>query len=238
MDKLNKHMKDKVILSWSGGKDSIFSLYKIINESELECVGLLTTFTKEYDRVTMHGVRRSLIEKQASLLNIPLEIVHIPKNCSMEEYGIIMRNVLRKYKEKGIKGFVFGDIFLEDVRSYREKMLYSEGFNGYFPLWREDTKELVLRFINLGFKAIVTCVDGNILGPSYVGRELNEDFLRELPLTVDPAGEKGEYHCFVYDGPLFDEPIPIKIGEIVKQNLQGKTFYYCDIFLEGEYYSY
>lgn len=238
MDKLNKHMKDKVILSWSGGKDSVFSLYKIINENELECVGLLTTFTKEYDRVTMHGVRRSLIEKQASLLNIPLEKVYIPKNCSMEEYGIIMRNALIKYKEKGIKGFVFGDIFLEDVRSYREKMLYSEGFNGYFPLWREDTKELVLRFINLGFKAIVTCVDGNILGPSYVGRELSEDFLRELPLTVDPAGERGEYHCFVYDGPLFDEPIPIKIGEIVKQNVQGKTFYYCDIFLEGEYYSY
>jgi uncharacterized protein (TIGR00290 family) len=238
MDKLNKHMKDKVILSWSGGKDSAFSLYKIINENELECVGLLTTFTKEYDRVTMHGVRRSLIEKQALLLNIPLEIVYIPKNCSMEEYGIIMRNALIKYKEKGIKGFVFGDVFLEDVRSYREKMLYSEGFNGYFPLWRKDTKELVLQFINLGFKAIVTCVDGNILGPLYVGRELNEDFLRELPLTVDPAGENGEYHCFVYDGPLFDEPMHIKIGEIVKQNVQGKTFYYCDIFLKDEYYSY
>jgi len=235
MKKLNK---DKVILSWSGGKDSAFSLYKIMNENELECVGLLTTFTKEYDRVTMHGVRCSLIEKQASLLNIPLEKVYIPKNCSIEEYGIIMKNVLIKYKEKGIKGFVFGDIFLEDVKSYREKMLYSEGFKGHFPLWRKDTKEIVLQFIKLGFKAIVTCVNGEFLNSSYVGRELNEDFLRELPLTVDPAGENGEYHCFVYDGPLFNETIPIKIGEIVKQNIQGKTFYYCDIFLEDEYYNY
>ncbi|MEM3407604.1 MAG: diphthine--ammonia ligase [Nitrososphaerota archaeon] len=231
-------MKDKIILSWSGGKDSAFSLYKIMNENELECVGLLTTFTKEYDRVTMHGVRRSLIEKQASLLNIPLDIVYIPKNCSMEEYGTIMRNVLRKYKEKGIKGFVFGDIFLEDVRSYREKMLFYEGFKGYFPLWGEDTRELVLQFIRLGFKAIITCVDEEVLSSSCVGRELNENFLKEIPPNIDPAGENGEYHCFVYDGPLFSEPINIKIGEIVKQNVQGKTFYYCDIFLEDEYYSY
>lgn len=225
-------MKDKVIISWSGGKDSASSLYKIMNENELECVGLLTTFTKEYDRVTMHGVRRSLIEKQSSLLNMPLDIVYIPKNCSMEEYGTIMRNFLRKYKEKGIKGFVFGDIFLEDVRSYREKMLFSEGFKGYFPLWKEDTRELVLQFIKLGFKAIITCVDGDVLSSSYVGRELNENFLKEIPPNIDPAGENGEYHCFVYDGPLFSEPINIKIGEIVKQNVQGKTFYYCDIFLE------
>lgn len=219
------------MISWSGGKDSVFSLYKIIHNNLLEPIGLLTTVTKEYDRVTMHGVRRLLIEKQASMLKMPLDIVFIPKDCSMEEYGNIMRQALRKYKERGIDGFVFGDIFLEDVRKYREGILKKEGFKAYFPLWGKDTKKLVLKFIELGFKAIIVCVDGEVLDSSYVGRELNKEFIEYLPKKVDPAGENGEYHCFVYDGPLFEKPMQIKIGEIIERKLGNKKFYYCDILL-------
>ncbi|MEM3832706.1 MAG: diphthine--ammonia ligase [Thermoprotei archaeon] len=225
-------MKDKVIVSWSGGKDSMLSLYKVVHNDLMKPLGLLTTVTREYDRVTLHGVRRSLMEMQASMLRMPLDLVYIPENCSMEEYENIMRSALSKYKGK-IEGFVFGDIFLEDVRKYREKMLALEGFKGYFPLWGRDTKELVLEFIKLGFKAIITSVDAEVLDSSYVGREINEEFIENLPSNVDPAGEKGEYHSFVYDGPLFEKPVPIKVGEVVERVLGGKNFrkkfYFIDL---------
>jgi len=222
-------MKEKVIISWSGGKDSALSLYKVIHDDTLEPVGLLTTLTEGYDRVSLHGVRRSLVERQASALGMALHKVFIPKDCSNKDYEKIMREVISGYKNEEIKGFVFGDIFLEDVRKYREERLLSEGFKAYFPLWGKNTENLVHQFIKLGFKTVTCCVDGDVLNPSYVGRNLDEKFLDDLPSSVDPAGENGEYHSFVYDGPIFSEPIPIKIGRTVKRDLQGKTFYYCDL---------
>jgi len=225
-------MRNRVVMSWSGGKDAALSLYKILNDNVLNCVGLLTTLTNEYDRVTLHGVRRQLIERQALVLEMPLDIVYISSNCSMEQYGAIMKKAVGKYRREGVRGFVFGDIFLEDVRKYREEMLGLEGFEAYFPLWGRDTRELVQEFVELKFKAIVTCVDGGVLDPSYVGRELDESFINDLPSTVDPAGENGEYHSFVYDGPIFNKPIPIRLGEIVERKVGGKKFYYCDLQLD------
>jgi uncharacterized protein (TIGR00290 family) len=218
-------MKDRVIISWSGGKDSALSLYEVVHDGTLEPVGLLTTLTKGYDRVTLHGVRRSLVERQASALGMPLHKVYIPKDCSNEEYEKIMKKTLDEYENKGIKGFVFGDIFLEDVRKYREEKLLSKGFRGYFPLWKRNTRELVHEFIELGFKAITICIDGDVLDSSYVGRNLDREFSDKLPPSVDPAGENGEYHCFVWSGPLFKESIPIRVGDVIKR---GK-FYYCDL---------
>jgi len=222
-------MKRRVVMSWSGGKDAALSLYEIAHSDSFECVGLLTTVTREYDRVTMHGVRRSLIEKQAIALETTLNVVHLPADCSMEDYSKIMKRNLSKYKEDNVRGFAFGDTLLEDVRRYREEMLASEGFEAYFLLWERNTTDLLKEFIKLGFKAIITCVDGNALDPSYLGRELDEDFIESLPEDVDPSGENGEYHSFVFDGPIFHKPIPVKIGEVEERKKGGKKFYYCDL---------
>lgn len=218
-------MQKKIVVSWSGGKDSALSLYEILKNKDVKPVSLLTVFTEEYDRVSMHGIRHSLIERQALSIGIPLHSVYIPKNCPNKVYEEIMEKVISRYVSNNVAGFVFGDIFLEDVRRYREERLLKSGVEGYFPLWGRDTRKLVIEFIRLGFKAITTCVDGDVLDKSYVCRDLNEDFLNDLPPNVDWAGENGEYHTFVWDGPIFKEHIHVEKGEIVNRG----RFYYCDL---------
>ena len=215
-----------MLFSWSGGKDSALALYESLATEKYEIVALLTTITRDYDRISMHGVRRILLEKQAESIGIPLEEVYISKNATNQEYEARMKEVMRKYKNRGISGVIFGDIFLEDVRNYREERLSRIGMKGIFPLWHRDTTDLAHRFIDDGFKAIVTAVDTKFLDRRFVGREYNEEFLNDLPPGADPCGEDGEFHSFVYDGPIFHSRISFEIGEIV---FRENRFYFCDL---------
>jgi uncharacterized protein (TIGR00290 family) len=219
-------MPEKVIFSWSGGKDSAIALYEIEKSNNYEVLALLTTVTEDYDRVSMHGLRRILLEQQAESLGYPLEKILIPKNASNQEYESKMEEALLKYKNRGVNSVVFGDIFLEDVRKYREDNLAKIGMRGIFPIWKRDTNELARTFINLGFKAVTVCVDSNVLDKRFVGRVIDEQFISELPSGVDPCGENGEFHSFVYDGPIFRVEIPYSTGEVV---LRDSRFYYCDL---------
>jgi uncharacterized protein (TIGR00290 family) len=219
-------MREKVIVLWSGGKDSALALYEILKANQYEVVGLLTTLTKDYDRVSVHGVRRVLLEQQANALGIPLEKMFIAKGASDADYESELLKTLGRHRAEGVFSVMFGDIFLEDLRKYRERIMAKVGMKGIFPLWKRDTKKLAQTFIDLGFKAVITCVDSNVLGKDFVGREYNEQFLSDLPASADPCGENGEFHSFVYDGPLFREMISFEKGEIV---LRENRFYYCDL---------
>lgn len=185
--------------------------------------GLLTTVTEDYHRISMHGVREILVEQQANSIGLPLEKVFISKNGSNEEYESKMKEVLLKFQKSGVFAVVFGDIFLADIRKYREENLAKVGMKGFFPIWGKDN--LPQTFIDLGFKAIVTCVDAKVLDKKFVGRLFDRKFLTELPANVDPNGENGEFHSFVFDGPMFREKISYKIGEVVKR----ESFYFCDL---------
>lgn len=219
-------MREKVIVAWSGGKDSALALYEVLKSGSYEVLELLTTVTKDYDRISIHGVRRALLEQQAKALRIPLEEVFITKGASDAEYEGELLKTLKRHRDNGVFSVLFGDIFLEDVRKYRERILEKVGMNGIFPLWKKDTKELALKFINLGFKAIITSVDSNVLGKDFVGREYDKQFLSDLPADVDPCGENGEFHSFVYDGPIFRESVSFTKAENV---LRENRFYYCDL---------
>jgi uncharacterized protein (TIGR00290 family) len=215
-----------VILSWSGGKDSALALYELRKTERYDIIALLTTLTEDYDRVSMHGIQRHLLELQAESLDIPLEKVFISKNISNEEYEYKMRDVLKKYASTGVNCVAFGDIFLEDVRRYREEKLSKIAVMPMFPLWRKDTSLLASTFIKLGFKAVITCVDSNFLDKQFAGKNFDEQFLSHLPAAVDPCGENGEFHSFVYDGPTFRQKIPHTTGQVV---LRENRFYYCDV---------
>lgn len=219
-------MKEKVILSWSGGKDSTLALHELQKKENYEIVALLTTVTDDYDRISMHGVRRILLERQAESLGFPLEKVFISRRHSNEEYKSKMQDVLTKYLVSGVSSIAFGDIFLEDVRKYREDNLAKIKMKGIFPLWGRDTTELALAFIDLGFKAVITCIDSNALDKRFVGRAFDEQFLSELPDIADPCGENGEFHSFVYEGPIFQERILFTMGNVV---LRDDRFYFCDL---------
>ena len=220
-------MREKVVVAWSGGKDSALALYEILESHSYDVLKLLTTVTKDNDRISIHSVRRALLEQQANALDIPLEITFIPKGASDEEYENAMLKTLKTARSSGVSSVVFGDIFLEDVRKYREQTLLSKaGMNGVFPLWKKDTSTLARRFITLGFKAVITSIDSNVLTEDFVGREYNEQFLLDLPENVDPCGENGEFHSFVYGGPIFHEKVAFKKGE--RGLLEGR-FYYCDL---------
>jgi uncharacterized protein (TIGR00290 family) len=217
---------DRVLVSWSGGKDSAMALSEALRSGNYEVVALLTTVTRDYDRISMHGVRRALLKQQAESLGLKLEEVFITKDASNAEYESSMGKVLSKYKELGVSSVVFGDIFLEDLRKYREEKLSQLNMHAIFPIWKVETKELARRFMGAGFKAVTTCVDTNVLGKEFVGREINEDFLSELPGGVNSCGENGEFHSFVYDGPVFKKSIAFNLGEKV---LRENRFYYCDL---------
>jgi uncharacterized protein (TIGR00290 family) len=221
----------KLILSWSGGKDSAMSLYTLRQTNEHDVTALLTTVTREYDHISMHGVRRALLHQQAGAVGLPVIEVFITPGAGNEEYEISMGAVLAAYKEQGIEGVAFGDIFLEDLRRYREKNLAKLDLRALFPVWKRDTRELAQTFLNLGFKAVVTCVDTQVLDASFAGRTIDQAFLHALPESVDPCGENGEFHSFVFDGPVFAHPIPFTLGELI---LRDDHFYYCDLIPSAE----
>jgi len=216
---------EKVLLSWSGGKDSAISLYEILKGGKYEIVSLLTTITEDYDRVSLHGVRRTLVEQQAYSLGLPIEKVLISRSSSNEEYESKMGEVLTKFKQDGIARVVFGDISLEWARKYREDNLSKLGMKGIFPIWGRGTAEVTRSFITTGFQAVITCVDLKVLDKRFVGRRLDKQFLAELPPDVDPGGENGEFHSFVFDGPIFKERIAYTLGESVQRD----SFYFCDL---------
>ena len=220
----------KVVFAWSGGKDSALALYELKRQEDIEIVALLTTITEGYDRISMHGVRRDLLIAQAAALGYPLEEVTIPPNCTNELYEQRMQQSMQKFYQAGITQVAFGDLFLEEVRSYREERLGRIEMQGIFPIWGRDTSQAARQFIRSGFRAIVVCVDTQALDAAYGGREYDEDFLRDLPENVDPCGENGEFHTFVYAGPVFHQPLRVERGE---QVLRENRFYYCDLMRAG-----
>ncbi len=216
---------EKVLFCWSGGKDSALALYEIQKDNKYEIISLLTTITEDYDRVSLHGVPRILVEQQAKSLGLPIQEVFISKDSSNEEYESRMKETLIRFKQAGVSLVVFGDVFLEEVRKYRENNLSKLGMKGLFPIWGRDSAELTRSFIALGFQAIVTCVDARALDKSFVGRIIDESFSAQLPPNVDPGGENGEFHSFVFDGPIFRERIAYKLGKQVLRD----SFYFCDL---------
>ncbi len=219
-------MKQRILFSWSGGKDSAMALYELRKSADYEIAALLTTVTDGYDRISMHGVRRALLERQAAALGLPLEKILITPNATNAEYETQLRAMLEKYLARGVGAVAFGDIFLEDLRKYREDNLAQIGMRGIFPIWKRDSTELAHSFIALGFEAITTCVDSQSLDRRFVGRFFDPSFLTELPASVDPCGENGEFHSFAFKGPIFKTRIEFTKGEIV---LRDKRFYYCDL---------
>ncbi|ATL49758.1 ATP-binding protein [Chitinophaga caeni] len=207
----------KAYLNWSGGKDASMALWKCQNSGEWEICSLLTTLSSDYQRVSMHGVREQLLDQQAASTGIPLVKAFLGASASMEAYNSLMEHHLTRFKEAGIESAIFGDIFLEDLRLYRETQLSKVGIEGIFPLWKQESQHLMLDFIKAGFKAVAVCVNAKYLDASFAGREIDENWLADLPGGVDPCGENGEFHTFVYDGPIFKQPILFKPGKVVER---------------------
>jgi uncharacterized protein (TIGR00290 family) len=207
----------RILLSWSSGKDSAWSLHVLRQRAEYEVVGLLTTFNEVADRVAMHAVRRDLVERQAAAVGLPLWAVPLPWPCSNEEYESLMAQTCARAvaEGEGIVGIAFGDLFLEDVRAYREKQMKDTGLQPIFPLWGLPTGALAQEMIACGMRAKLTCVDTGKLDRSFAGREFDEALLAALPEEVDPCGERGEFHSFVYAGPMLNAVLPVSVGETV-----------------------
>ena len=229
--------KNTAILNWSGGKDSALALYKILQLNKLRIKYLVTSVSEEFNRISMHGVRTELLIKQTHSIGIPLREIKLPEKADIEIYNRVMEDCMTYFVNDGISTSIFGDIFLEDLRIYREKQLEKIGMKASFPLWKIDTKELAEEFIQLGFKTIITCVDAQKLDKSFVGRLYNKEFLADLPSTVDPCGENGEFHTFVFDGPIFSHPITFTKGGKVYKTYSKQTrdsesesgFWYIDL---------
>lgn len=214
---------DKAIVCWSGGKDSALSLWRARNEFDI--VALITTVTEEFDRVSMHGVRRSLLQQQAEAIGISLHVVTVPWPCTNAIYEERMKKAFAEYLEQGVNRVICGDIFLEDVRKYREERLLTQG-QGVFPIWGENTHHLMQTFLTAGFEAVLCCVDTERLPGEFAGRRLDASLVNEFAAGIDPCGENGEYHSFVFNGPIFSEPVPFAVGEKV---LRDGRFMYCDL---------
>jgi uncharacterized protein (TIGR00290 family) len=221
---------EPILFCWSGGKDSAMALQTLLQQNEFHIAALLTTVTEGYERISMHGVRRELLERQAQSIGLPLHEVRIPPQCVNPIYEARMEEALRIHFEKGVRKVAFGDIFLEDLRAYREKNLARIGMTAIFPVWKRDTRELIRAFHAYRFRAVAICVDSKVLDPSFAGRELDESFFRDLPPHADPCGENGEFHTFVFDGPIFQSPIPVRTGEIVNRD----GFIFSDLQLAME----
>jgi len=221
-------MTEDVLFCWSGGKDSAMALHALRAADDCRVTALLTTITEEYDRISMHGVRRVLLERQAESLGLPLHPVLIPPHCINAIYEARMKEALAQHFEQGVRRVAFGDIFLEDLRVYRENNLAQVGMTAIFPIWKRDTRELAREFVQLGFRAIAVCVDPRVLDASFAGRELDPSFFADLPSAVDPCGENGEFHTFVFDGPVFKTPIACRTGEKVMRD----GFCFCDLLPE------
>ena len=217
------------------------ALYELQKDDTIQVDKLLTSVNGHHSRVSMHGLRRTLLEKQAKSIGIPLKILELPEQPSMEDYNRVMNQTVAELKSEGYTSCGFGDIFLEDLRHYREKQLEPHNISCRFPLWKKDTRSLISEFLNMGFKAITVCIKAGLLDESFVGRELDASFIRDLPKNVDPCGENGEFHTFCYDGPIFSNPIPFTIGEHVyreyktpnaEDNKDSMGFWFCDLVPE------
>jgi len=207
--------KKPVLMSWSGGKDSCLALYEIQKSSSYRVAVLLTTITREYDRISMHGVRRVLLERQAASLGLPLHQVLISNGANNEEYEMEMAQAFSVYQQNGIDSVVFGDLFLQEIRAYRDQFLARHEMKGLYPVWQRNTTSFIKKFIELGFKAVLSCVDSKTLDKSFAGKTIDDDFISSLPANVDPCGENGEFHTFVYDGPNFTQPVEFALGETI-----------------------
>ncbi|HEX3901434.1 MAG TPA: ATP-binding protein [Polyangia bacterium] len=210
--------KPKALLAWSSGKDSAWSLQELRAEGQVEVVGLLTTINEAFDRVAMHAVRTELLRAQADAADLPLRPVPIPWPCSNAEYEAAMDAAMARARADGITHVAFGDLFLEDIRRYREERLAPTGMTPLFPIWGTPTGPLARRMLEAGLRARLTCVDPKSLDARFAGREFDAALLAELPASVDPCGERGEFHTFAYDGPMFRRPIPIRSGEVVTRD--------------------
>jgi uncharacterized protein (TIGR00290 family) len=227
--------KTKIALFWSGGKDSAYSLYLLLKQDVFEISCLVTTLNASYQRVSMHGVREDLIDQQAKALKLPLKKMWVEKGTN-EEYEEKLSELFHELKKENIIHVAFGDIFLTEIRSYREKILERNGMKGLFPLWGMKSNELLINFLDAGFKSVVCCVDASVLPAERVGEELGNEFIKSLPPHVDCCGENGEFHTFVYDGPLFSMPIHFNKGEIISRPLSlsavaenPQTFCFIDL---------
>ena len=219
----------KTLLSWSSGKDSAWTLYTLQQRSDVELLGLVTTVNQTHQRVAMHAVRLVLLEQQAAAANLPLHIINIPHPCSNEKYNQAMDGFFDSIQQIGATHMAFGDLFLEDIRQYREENLKGTGLTPMFPLWLEPTEKLAQKMIDAGLKTRITCINPNKLSANFAGREFNQQFLDDLPDGIDPCGENGEFHSFTYAGPMFKKPINISTGDVVER----EGFIFADLQPEG-----
>lgn len=217
--------KKRVVVSWSSGKDSAWTLHRLRQRDNVEVVGLMTTLNQAFDRVAMHSTRAQVLEAQAEAAGLPLRKIALPWPCSNEQYEAIMRECVSALKADGVQAVAFGDLFLEDIRQYREKQMAGTGLEPLFPLWLEPTDNLAREMIAGGLKTKIVCVDPKKLDVSFAGREFDAQLLRDLPAGVDPCGERGEFHTCVYAGPMFGREFPVTLGEIVERD----GFVYCDV---------
>jgi uncharacterized protein (TIGR00290 family) len=232
MDRAKRSVKKPIVMSWSGGKDSALAMHELLKSDDYEVVSLMTSVSEEYRRISHHGVREALLEAQAEAIGIPLNKVYLPSGesagCTNEMYEEIMSRVMNGYKARGIESVGFGDLFLEDLRAWREATLAKAGMRGIFPIWKRDTLKVAREVIELGYQAYLSCVEDKV-GRRFAGRPYNEDFLAALPPGIDPCGENGEFHSFVFDGPIFKRPVLVRVGEVVTRD--GR--YYADLLSDG-----
>ena len=214
-----------IILGWSGGKDSALALHALLEDSRYEVVSLLTTLTLDFDRISMHGMRRELLLRQAEVIGLPLEEVWIKQGAGNAEYEAAMLKSIGQFQKRGITKMAFGDLFLQDIRNYREQMLKHLKMECVFPIWGKDTSALATEFVSKGFKARTCCIDTRKLPDSFCGRDLTSEFFAALPASVDPCGENGEFHTFVYDAPNFRMPVEIETGA----QRRDEPFLFCDL---------
>ncbi len=238
----------KAYFNWSSGKDSALALYKILQNNEINVGTFITNVNKDFSRISMHGLREELLDKQVENIGFPLQKIYFPANVTMKSYNETMLQELTKLKSEGYNYTIFGDIFLEDLRAYRDLKLKEVDILGIYPLWKQDTKQVLQEFLDLGFKAITVCVNAKLLGKEFVGRVIDQQFIDDLPTNVDVCGENGEFHTFVYDGPIFKKPVEFEIGEKVlktytlhkdttdnchqskeEQKNYDTSFWYCDL---------
>ncbi|HEY6306234.1 MAG TPA: ATP-binding protein [Candidatus Angelobacter sp.] len=220
--------KTKVLLSWSSGKDSAWALHLLRRQPQYEIAGLVTTINSAFDRVAMHSTRRALVEMQAAAAGLPWLAVPLPWPCSNQEYERIMKDVCVRAVDEGVTAIAFGDLFLSDIRAYRERQLQGSGLEPLFPLWQLPTDQLARQMIAAGLRAKLVCVDPKKLAPEFAGRDFDLHLLADLPAGVDPCGENGEFHSFVYAGPMFNQEIPVVAGERVERD----GFWFCDVIPE------
>ncbi len=221
----DSRVRPKLLLSWSSGKDSAWALHRLLQGDEFEVVGLVTTVNQRFGRIAMHAVREALLERQAASADLPLWKIPIPHPCSNECYARAMTQLLERARSEGVSVMAFGDLFLEEIRRYREEQLEGHGVAPLFPLWGLSTAELAAEMVDAGLGARITCIDPKRMPRRFIGREFDAELLEELPAGVDPCGEHGEFHTFAHRGPMFREPVLVELGEIVERD----GFLYADL---------